>query len=300
MNVLIAGGDGFLGRKMAANLLADGHRVVVLTRRRARGSSNGGPSLVQWDGATGQGWGHLIDETDVVVNLAGRSLATWPWTRAKKKAFRTSRTVPGRALAAAILGAQRRPRVFVQNSGIGHYGLRGEIADESTPPADDFLACLTIELEEATKAVEDAGVRRLVTRSAVVLDRSQGMLPIMAMPTRLFMGGPIASGRQAMAWIHHADWVRAVRFLVEREEASGAFNLIAPTAVSNADFNHELARRLRRPCWLPLPRLLAQILLGQMSIIITEGRYSRPRRLLNLGFEFRFPDLADALANLYF
>src|SRR5512134_2960805 len=141
MKVLIAGGSGFLGTALRTSLVKDGHDVFILTRRPSKG-----PSEIQWDGKTTKGWGHRMNDMDAVVNLTGFGLEHWPWTRRQKQRFVDSRVLPGLALAFAIQSAARRPRVFLQTSGINRYGLRGEgIADESTPPADDFLAQLTVQ-----------------------------------------------------------------------------------------------------------------------------------------------------------
>ncbi len=165
MNVMIAGGSGFLGSALTKSFLAEGHKVFILTRGASVPS---GTQAVKWDAKTTSGWGHLINEMDVVIHLAGKTLASFPWTDATKRDFHDSRILPGLALGQAILEADHRPGVFVQASGINHYGLHGDIADESTPPGDDFLAQLTIKWEAATKSVEELGVRRVVIRTAVV------------------------------------------------------------------------------------------------------------------------------------
>jgi uncharacterized protein (TIGR01777 family) len=236
---------------------------------------------------------------DVVIHLAGKTLASFPWTAAAKQAFHDSRIFPGLALTQAIREADRRPRVFVQASGINHYGLRGDIADESTPPGDDFLARLTVKWEDATKAVEDLGVRRVVIRTAVVLGKGEGMLGLMALPIRLFVGGPIGGGKFAMPWIHVNDWVGAVRHLMANQDARGVYNLIAPTPTSNADFNRALAAVLHRPYWFPMPAFLLRILLGEMSVLVVEGRFAKPKRLIESGYKFQFEGAREALSDLF-
>jgi uncharacterized protein (TIGR01777 family) len=295
MNVLIAGGSGFLGSALIQSLQQDGHNVFVLTRH---GSQN--LNRIHWDGRTTDDWGHVVNDMDAVVNLTGYGLEHWPWTKSQKRKFLDSRVLPGLALASAIKGASRRPRVFLQTSGINRYGLRGEtVADESTPPADDFLAQLTVPWEDATRSVEDLGVRRVITRNAVVLSKRGGLFPLMALPVRLFFGGRFASGTQAAPWIHLEDYVGAVRFLLENEEARGPFNLIAPTPISNAEFMRLIARQLHRPYWFHLPAFLLRIPLGEMSILLTEGRYSLPKRLLEMGFQFKFPTFEDAVKDIF-
>lgn len=295
MNVLIAGGSGFLGTALRHSLTQDGHKVFVLTRRTPRQ-----PDQIQWDGRTPDGWGHRLNEMDAVVNLTGYGLEHWPWTKRQKQRFLDSRVLPGRALVLAIERASRRPKVFLQSSGTNRYGLRGDgIADESTPPANDFLAQLTVPWENATRPVEDLGIRRIITRSAVVISRKGGLFPLMALPTRLFFGGMFGDGSQAIPWIHLADEIRAMKFLLEHDNAHGAFNLVAPTPTSNAEFMRAIASALHRPFWFHVPKFLLRLVLGEMSVLITEGRYLRPRRLLEEGFKFNFPTIEDALGNFY-
>ena len=295
MKVLIAGGTGFLGTALLHSLTQDRHEVFSLTRRTPSRADE-----IQWDGRTADGWGHRMNEMDAVVNLTGYGLEHWPWTKRQKQRFVDSRVLPGRALVSAIESSSRRPKVFLQSSGTNRYGLRGVgIADESTPPANDFLAQLTIPWENATRPVEDLGIRRIITRSAVVIARKGGLFPLMALPTRLFFGGMFGDGSQAIPWIHLADEIRAMKFLLEHGNAHGAFNLVAPTPTSNAEFMRAIASALHRPFWFHVPKFLLRLVLGEMSVLITEGRYLHPRRLLEEGFKFNFPTIEDALGNFY-
>lgn len=295
MKVLIAGGTGFLGSALIKSLKQANHQVIVLTRGTPKDSTQ-----LQWDGKTTVGWGHIVNEVDAVVELTGYGLEHWPWTARQKKRFRDSRVLPGLALASAIKDASHRPSVFLQTSGINRYGLRGEgIADESTPAADDFLAQLTVEWEDATKSIEETGVRRVIARTAVVLSGHGGLFPLMVLPVKLFAGGKLGDGRQAMPWIHLDDEIGAIRFLLENENARGAFNLISPEPTSNADFMKTIAKVLHRPYWFHVPALLLKLVLGEMSVLLTEGRYSQPKRLIELGYKFQFPKLEDALVDLF-
>ncbi|HMB24104.1 MAG TPA: TIGR01777 family oxidoreductase [Anaerolineales bacterium] len=294
MKVLIAGGSGFLGTALRTALAADRHDVFILTRRPSHH-----PSEIQWDGKTTNGWGHRMNEMDVVVNLTGFGLEHWPWTQKQKRKFVDSRVLPGLALASAIQSASHRPRVFLQTSGINRYGLHGEgIANEFTPAGDDFLAQLTVQWEDTTRSIEELGVRRVIARNAVVLARNDGLFPLMALAPRLLFGGKLGDGRQAMSWIHIADQTRAMRFLLENENARGPFNLIAPEPTSNAEFMRAVTKTLERPYWFHVPGFLLRLVLGEMSILLTEGRYSEPQRLIEFGFQFRFGKLKDAMDDL--
>ena len=298
MNVMIAGGSGFLGKALTKSLLADGHKVFILTRGGGA-SMPLGAQAVKWDAKTTGGWGHLVNEMDVVIHLAGKTLATWPWTAATKRDFHDSRVNPGLALARAILEADRRPGIFIQQSGINHYGLHGDIADESTPPGDDFLAQLTVKWEAATKSVEELGVRRVIVRSAVVIGKGDGLMPLMALPVKLFVGGPLGGGKFAMPWIHIDDWVGAIRHLIANQDAHGVYNLIAPMPTSSADFNLALAGVLHRPYWFPTPAFLLRTLLGEMSVLVVEGRFASPKRLIASGYRFQFESAREALSDLF-
>ena len=298
MKVLIAGGAGFMGRHLIKSLIADNHKVWVLSRNPNK--SVEGAQVLKWDGKTTKDWAHIVNDMDVVVNLAGLSLYYWPWTSRKKQRFIDSRVEPGHALATAIKDASQRPDVFIQISGINYYGLQGEdVADESTPPADDYLAQLTVAWEDATKSVEEVGVRHVICRTAVVLARDSILLWLMALPVRLLIGGRFGNGKQAMPWIHIDDQIGAIRFLMERPEAKGPYNLIAPQLTSNAEFMRILAKVLGRPYWFQIPVFLLRLVLGEMSVMITEGRYSKPERLFELGYNMHFSNLEEALRNIF-
>ena len=295
MKVLIAGGRGFMGSALAASLQASGHEICILTRSKPIR-----PNEIQWDGRTPDGWGARIGEMDAVVNTTGFGLEHWPWTKAQKRRFLDSRVAPAHALVSAVKSSVKRPGVFVQISGINHYGLHGEgVADESTPPGEDYLAQLTVQWEAPANRLEELGVRRVVARSAVVLDAKRGMFPLMALPVRLFVGGPLGDGKQAVPWIHLADQTGAIRYLLENQNARGVFNLIAPEATSNARFMRAVAGALSRPYWFPTPACLLRFVLGEMSALVVDGRYIAPRRLLEVGYRFQFPDIDSALADLF-
>ncbi len=294
MNILIAGGSGFLGRALTTHLSNHQHTVFILTRQPPKSSTQ-----IQWDAKTTHGWAHRLNEMNAVIHITGYGLEHWPWTRRQKQRFMDSRVIPGLALAAAFEQATRRPGIFIQASGINRYGLRGEgIADESTPPANDFLAQLTVKWEDATKSIEALGVRRIITRNAVILAKRGGQFPLMALPVRLFFGGTFGGGKNFMNWIHIKDYVNAVQFLLENEKARNAYNLISPQPATGDDFMRTVARTLQRPFWFHIPKSLLQIPLGEMSVLLTEGRAVQPKRLLELGYQFQFGQLDEALKDL--
>ncbi len=294
MKVLVAGGSGFMGSAFANSMRSEGHQVWILTRKNSNH-----PNEIHWDGRSTNGWTECLADMDAVVNMTGFGLEHWPWTKSQRQRFHDSRVIPGGTLVSAIKRSQHRPGVFLQISGINYYGTQGDtIADEWASPASDYLAQLTVQWESATQPVEELGMRRIIARTAVVLDSHGGLYPLMALPVRLFVGGPLGGGKQAVPWIHLADQTGALGFLLENEKASGVFNLISPTPTSNAKFMHAIAVTLHRPYWLPTPALLIKAVLGEMSILVVEGRYCQPRRLLELGYQFRFPTIESALQDL--
>jgi uncharacterized protein (TIGR01777 family) len=189
--------------------------------------------------------------------------------------------------------------VVIQASAIGYYGSRGdEEITEEEQVGNDFQGRVCVDWESATAAVEALGVRRSVTRSGVVLSTEGGALQRMLLPFRLYAGGPLGRGRQWLSWVHIADEVRGIRYLIDHPGASGAFNLCSPNPVTNAQFARTAGRVLKRPSFIPTPALAVRLVFGEMASVVLEGQRGIPRRLLDMGFTFRFADLGDALRDL--
>lgn len=296
MTIVLAGGSGFLGRKLAARLLHDHHRVVTLTRRPRTDSQTD----VAWhpDGTGGSLAGHL-DGVDAVINLAGEGVADRRWSAARKTALRNSRLLATRTLVRAMATCQTPPRVLVSASGVGYYGPHGdEPVTESTPPGSDFLARLCVEWEEEARAASGSATRVAMVRTGLVLDAKGGALPRMLPPFRLGLGATIGSGQQLMPWIHAADWVSLVLWLIQSERGAGAFNATAPQPVTNRDFTHTLGHLLRRPALLRAPAFVIKLALGEMSYLLTTGQRALPARAEELGFKFSFRALEPALQDI--
>jgi uncharacterized protein len=300
MNVLITGGTGLIGKHLTSSLLADGYKIWVLTRNPARANLPQGAQALMWDGRTTTGWGERVSEMDVIVNLAGATIGAWPWTKQRKDNILYSRVNAGKAVARAIEAANPRPKVLIQASGVGYYGPRDDAAvNETFPAGKDYLADVAIRWEASSKPVEALGVRRVIIRNAVVLAKKGGILPLMALPVRLFAGGQMGNGRQGFSWIHLEDHVCAIRFLMDNIGATGAYNLAAPKPVSNAEFMRELARALKRPYWLSAPAFALRLVLGEMSTLLLDGQYVVPSRLLEQGFVFKFEEVRAAFNQLF-
>lgn len=306
MRVIITGGAGLIGQALAHSFVADGHQVIVLGRNPNKTSGlPSGVGVTQWDGRTTDGWGHLVEGVDVIINLAGSSIAgegLLPdrWTAERRRVIKESRVNAGRAVIDALRAATIKPGVLIQPSGVGYYGTHGdETITEDAPSGNDFLAEVCRAWEDSTREAENLGVRRAVTRMGVVLSREGGALPRMAFPFKLFAGGRLGSGRQQLPWIHIADVVGAIRFLIDEPNGSGAFNLSAPNPVSNAEFSRALGQAMGRPSWLPVPGFAFKLGFGEVATVVLDGQRAVPKRLLELGYAFKFPTVGAALADLY-
>lgn len=302
MDIVIAGGTGFIGRALADAVLARGGKVSILTRepeavsRRWGGKAAG----VHWDGKSSNDWGKSLDGADAVVNLAGANVAAGRWTPERKLALINSRVHSTRALVAAISQAARRPKTFVSASAVGYYGEApaGECA-ENAPQGRDFLAALCGQWEREALAAEPLGVRVVLPRMGVVLGRDGGALAKMETPFKLGLGGRLGGGVQPFPWIHREDAVQALLFAVETPSVAGPVNLAAPAKTSNAAFSSALGRALRRPAVLPAPAFALKLALGEMAGMLLGGQSAPPKKLADAGFRFRYPDVDGALAALY-
>jgi uncharacterized protein (TIGR01777 family) len=306
MRIVITGGTGLIGRALSAILLSDGYEVIVLSRSPERASHlPDGARVVGWDARTAEGWGHLVDGAEGIVNLSGQSLAGegfFPtrWTDERRRVIRESRLNSSRAVVQAVAQAVQKPRVVVQSSTVGYYGFRGdEVLTEKSEPGDDWAARFTAEgWEPSTMPVEEMGVRRVVVRSALVLSVDDGVLPRLLLPFRLYVGGPMGSGNQWYSWIHARDHARALRFLIEAEGLHGAFNLTSPNPATNSELAKIIGRVMRRPSLIRVPGFAMRLAFGEVSDIVLKGQRVVPQRLLDLGFEFRFPTAEAALKDL--
>jgi uncharacterized protein len=303
MRIIITGGTGLLGTKLANNLTDDGHEVIILSRN-PQGAARGlrkGQRAERWDGRSAEGWGHLADGADAIVNLAGESIAganpiVGRWTAARKRSILDSRVNAGRAVVEAVRAAANKPKVVLQQSAVGYYGPRGsEPVTEDTPPGSDFLSQVCVQWEASTAPVEEMGVRRVITRTGLPLTTDGGFLPPLLLQFRLFAGGPMGNGRHWWPWIHMADTLAAMRFLID-SGASGPHNLSAPNPVTNREFGKTLGKVLRRPSLIPAPAFALRLLMGELADgLLLNGQRQVPEALERLGFTFKYRDLEPAL-----
>ncbi|HMN61703.1 MAG TPA: TIGR01777 family oxidoreductase [Anaerolinea sp.] len=299
MKYIITGGTGLIGSALSRALLAENDQVFALSRSPERARVPDGVTVLPWDGRSADGWWEQAEGADGIVNLAGESIGAALWSQAQKQRILSSRQNAGAAVVDAVRRVNRKPAVVVQISGVGYYGIHGDqMITENDPPGQDFLAKVAIEWENATRPVEDMGVRRVVLRSGVVLEKDSGVLPRMMLPFNLFVGGPLGTGRQWVSWIHLADQVRGLVFALKNQSARGVYNLTSPEPVTNADFGKALGRVMRRPYWIPAPGFALKLALGEMSTLVLDGQRVIPQRIQAEGFEFRYPHLPIALTDL--
>ena len=295
MTIVIAGGSGFLGQKLARGLARDGHQVRILTRKRAQTADQ-----ITWqpDGTPGLLPQHL-NATDAVVNLAGENIAGVRWSALQKDRLCNSRVLATRTLTRAIAQCDAPPKTFVSASGVGYYGPRGdEPVTEVTPPGSDFFGRLCVAWEEEARAVPPA-TRLAIVRSGLALGQDGGALKKMLLPFKLGLGATLGSGEQFLPWIHVHDWTAMVMWMIGNHRASGAFNATAPIPVTNRTFTGTLGRVLRRPAVFHAPAFALRVALGEMADVLLTGQRAVPTHAEQLGFRFTHRTLEPALHSLH-
>ena len=302
MKVLISGGSGFIGGHLVASLVEDGHEVVVLTRRAGAVNPQKGVRYVAWNpSAANDDWVKEVSGAHGVVNLAGTSIGSWPWTRQKMAELLSSRLSATDALVQALerTPAERRPPVLVSASGIDYYGDRGdEVITEESHAGDSFLARLSQQWEAAAQKAEPLGVRVVRLRTAMVFGREASAFRLLTLPFRLFAGGRLGNGRQWFTWIHVDDIVGLYRLALEDARVSGPVNAVAPDVRPEREVAKEIGRVLHRPALIPVPALVLKIVLGKEAQLLLHGRRAEPAKARAYGYQFRFGGLHAALENV--
>ncbi|WP_033284187.1 TIGR01777 family oxidoreductase [Streptomyces sp. NRRL F-525] len=289
--IAVTGASGLIGSALVRSLTADGHEVVRLVRRAARGADE-----VCWDPEGQYVDAAGLDGCDSVVNLAGAGVGDHRWTDAYKKQVRDSRVLGTSALAEAVAALDRPPRVWVNGSAIGFYGETGDRAvDESAPPGDGFLPSLCVEWEEATAPVQEAGVRTVFARTGLVVAPEGGAWAKLFPLYKAGLGGRFGNGRQYWSFVALHDEVAAIRHLIDTDGLSGPFNLTAPNPLTNREISAAMGRVLRRPSLFTVPAPALKLVLGEMSGDVLGSQRVLPKRLLESGFTFAFPEIEGAI-----
>ncbi len=301
MNIVIAGGTGFIGRALCASLIEEGHQVSVLTTKRAaHQEAMVLARIVEWDGQQEGAWMSCLDGADAVINLAGAPIAESRWTEARKRELVNSRILATRALVRAMAKQASPPSILINASGVGYYGPSDDRPlDERSPAGQGFLANLCIQWEAEAQRASHFGSRVVLLRTGMVLERDGGALPRTVFPFKLFMGGPILPGNQWVSWIHRQDHIGLIRWALATPHVAGPLNAVAPEPETMSRFCSILGSVLHRPSWLPVPRTALRLMLGELESLLTTGQRVLPSKALTGGYVFQYPTLESALRAIF-
>ncbi len=306
MRVAIAGGNGGIGRQLTAQLISSGHDVVWLSHRPGRVAPMPPKARPVAEAAfvpdTIAGpWADEVSRADAVVNLSGFPIVA-RWTDHSKALIESSRIDSTRAIVDAMARARAAgagPTVLVNGSAVGYYGDCGDrILDEDAPVGKDWLAQVCLRWESEARRAEGPGTRVVRVRTGIVLS-DEGALTRVAPPMRMFVGGPIGSGRQWISWVHAEDIAGLFRHAVENPAVEGAINGGAPVPLRYSEFSREIGRALHRPSWLPVPRAALRLILGEGADSLLMSQRMDAGKALRTGYVFRFPEVATALAEVF-
>lgn len=297
MNILITGGTGFIGQELRETLLKEGHNLVIVTRS---------PKKYEDEGASNQRFISLEDNLpaemencDVVINLAGENIFGQRWSEEVKQRIYNSRIETTRSLVEAMKKAKRKPSVFVSASASGIYGDQGDIIlTEEHEVANDFLATVCVDWEAESEKATEFGVRVVNPRIGIVFEKGGGALEKMIPPFKFFVGGPIGDGKQYMSWIHRTDLVKALIFPIENEGMVGAYNVCSPNPTTMNEVSETLGSVMNRPSFFRVPKFAIDIAFGEAAQPITASARMQPKELQVHGFEFRYEELEEALADI--
>lgn len=297
MKIAITGGTGFVGRELTQLLIEKGHEVFVLSRSVRK--QNKDVTYIKWliENAAPE---NELNGIDAFINLAGESINNGRWTAAQKKKIYDSRMQATDEVLRIINTVKQKPKVLINASAIGIYPASNEkvYTEQSLEMGTDFLATTVHDWEQKAKLAEPLGVRVAYGRFGIILGKKEGALPLMALPYKMFVGGPIGSGQNWMSWIHIKDVANALLFALEYD-IHGPFNVTAPEPTIMKKFGKILANVLKRPHYFFVPAFILQIALGEKSQLVVEGQHVIPEVLLNNGFIFEFPQLPNALTHIY-
>jgi len=301
--VIITGGSGFIGQALCEELFDFSYDVTVLSRRpeQQKENENSHIRIGFWDPENPETWYSHASGACAIVNLAGENIASsLRWTAAKKEQLLKSRLAAGKAVSETVLRSDQKPGVVIQASAIGYYGNCGEnLMTETSGPGQGFLADLAKQWESSVAPIRQQGVRCATIRTGIVLGKNGGFLGRVLLPYKLGFGGHPGKGQQWLSWIHLADEVRAIRFLIENKSLEGDFNLTAPNPLTSRDFFKTLGQVLGRPSWLHPPAFMLRLMMGELAKeLLLSGQRVMPERLLNSGYEFKYPDAYSALQSI--
>lgn len=300
MNIIVAGGTGFIGQALVKKLLEEGNTVVLLTRNPNK-VKNTHPSMIVelWNANTVNSWARHIDGSEVIINLTGEPIVGKRWSESHKKKILSSRVQAIRTIISAIKQTAKKPSVLVSTSGVGFYGnVLTDDVTESSPKGHSFLSDVCQEWEQEALKAQKFGVRVVTPRLGVVLAHDGGALQPLMLLFKLFAGGYLGSGKQWFPWIHRDDVVNAILYIFKSSSLYGAVNFVSPELVNMKKFCREVAKALHRPMWGPIPAIALRLVLGEMVEMLLTGQRAIPKKLLDAGYEFLYPKLEKALQSI--
>jgi len=299
MQVVIAGG-GFIGRKLIEALLRAKHNVTLLSRNPARIQKSFPFINVEfWDTKSTGSLAGILKGTDAVINLAGESIASKRWSSKQKQKILLSRIESTRVIVQAIEQTKNRPSVLLNASAAGYYGnVSEDEVTETYPNGTGFLAGVCDQWEKEAQKIQKQNVRVVLLRTGIILDKNEGALQKFLLPFKMFIGGPLGSGRQWFPWIHVQDEIDAILFAMEHDQIEGPVNLSAPESIRMREFCSTLGSVLGRPSWLRVPGFVLRLVLGEIAGLILYSQRIIPQKLLNSGFKFRYPNVEKALKDI--
>lgn len=295
MKIFITGGTGFVGHNLSQHLLINAHHVTA-TGRSEKQDRIDHPNFtyISADTTKPGKWQSHAEDSDIAVNLAGKSIFT-RWTPKTKKQIYDSRILTTRNLVEALPSQS----TLLSTSAVGYYGHRGDdIISEDAPAGSDFLAKVSIDWEKEAMEAEKKGVRVAITRFGIILGKDGGAMEKMVPAFKAFVGGPIGDGKQWFPWIHIEDIIHAAFFIMENSQMKGIFNFTAPHPVTNKYFAKSLAQFLNRPAFMPAPAFLVRLFAGEFGQTLLNSQRAIPEKLIKSGYQFKYPDLSDALKDL--
>ncbi len=300
MKIIVTGATGLIGKKLVSELLKRNNEVTVFTRsvKRAEKLMNA-TEFVEWNPVNISAWINNLGGKDAIINLAGENIMGKRWDENHKRKIVQSRLITTRALVNAMYHVEQKPSVFISASAIGYYGFsEDKIFTEESPAGKDFLADLTQRWEREASDAEYSGIRRVSLRIGIVLDKNEGALSKMILPFKLFVGGPLGSGRQWFSWIHIEDLVNLFLFALENNRIQGSYNATSPNSVRMSEFAKILGEILHRPSLLHVPAFVLKLMLGEGAEYLLNGAKVLPVKTLASGFKFRFERIEEALADI--
>jgi len=300
--ITIFGATGFIGTALTQHLMDKEYTVTAVTRNKNKAQKSLGErvKIFQWDYKNISKLTELLEQTDVIINLAGANIASKLWTKKHKQKIINSRINAGQKITQAIEKTKHKPQLLIQGSAIGYYGYdTKERCTEETPKGDGFLAYVTDEWEKSTQKAESYGVRRAIIRTGMVLGKSGGIFPKLKKPIQYYVGANLGHGEQGFSWIHLKDEIRAIEFIIKNKQLSGIFNLTAPNPVKSKVFNKTVAKALNRPVWLKIPATILRLIPGNMGKeVFLANQWVIPSRLQENSFTFSYPNLSEAVNQL--